>query len=79
MKAIEFETQTRKGIIKIPKEYKELANAYVKIIILAEERDVKLEKKRKIKQLLKKIKTKKIFETIVNPSIWQKELRGEWK
>lgn len=79
MKAIEFETQTKKGIIKIPKKYKELANAFVKIIILTEERKFGVEKKREIKQLLKKIKTKNIFKTIYNPSDWQKDLRNEWK
>ncbi len=78
MKAIEFKAQAKNGIIKIPEEYKELANAFMRIIILTEE-EIGLEKKEKIKQLLEQIKIKNIFKTIDNPSDWQRNLRNEWE
>ena len=37
MKAIEFETQIEKGIIKVPKRYREFENNKVRIIVLTED------------------------------------------
>ena len=43
MKAIEFETQIEKGIIKIPKRYREFENNKARVIVLAEELPLKEE------------------------------------
>ena len=41
MQAYEFQTTAKDGYIEIPIEYKNICNAKVKVIILAEEKPVK--------------------------------------
>lgn len=79
MEAVEFEAFSDNGIIRIPEKYQKMANAKLKIILLRDEIEKGMEKKAKIKELIKEIKKNHIFEEIKNPEKWQEELRNEWK
>ena len=79
MKAIEFETKIKKGIINIPIRYKYLSNRYARIILLTNDLTDKINTKLNMKNLITKIQKREIFRTIKNPSQWQSELRNEWK
>ncbi|MBS4029681.1 MAG: hypothetical protein KGZ58_13720 [Ignavibacteriales bacterium] len=50
MKAIEFETQIEKGIIKVPKRYPEFENNKARVIVLAEEPTIIHEKHSQISE-----------------------------
>lgn len=39
MYAIEFETEIRDGVVKIPDQYARLKNAYARVVVLVEEGD----------------------------------------
>jgi len=76
---IEFETQVKDGIIKIPDQYKELENAFLKIKIQPQRIKSENNKKLMIKHLLERISRKNIFKNITNPDEWQRNLRDEWE
>lgn len=78
MYAVEFETYSKNGIIKIPSEYNDLANTKLKVIVL-KEHQFSLPNKEKIKMMFDKIKEKNVFHKIDDPIKWQKELRSEWE
>lgn len=81
MNALEFSTKIEKGLIKIPHEYKELDNSFVRIIILSDS-DALIEtssKKERLKMAFKNLQKVKSLSDIENPSDWQKALRDEWK
>ena len=83
MLAVEFETQARNGMIKIPEEYRQLADGDLKIIILKHDKKPEPEisnqwKNFHMKNLLMQIREKGIFQTIDDPVEWQRTIRDEW-
>jgi len=79
MSTIEFEAQVKNGIIKIPDQYKELENTFLKIKIQPRTMRSENNKKLMIKHLLERIITKNVFKNITNPDEWQRNLRDEWE
>ncbi|MCH8318592.1 MAG: hypothetical protein IIA88_08860 [Bacteroidetes bacterium] len=80
MKAIEFDTTAKNGIIKIPPEFSDFANSKIRIIILTKEENIEHKsKKEKLKSLFKQLEKKDIFRKIHDPVKWQKDLRNEWE
>jgi hypothetical protein len=77
MKAIEFITTPKNGIITMPREYSNVGNTQVKVIILIEDTESGHDIA-SINSLLSRIKQKNIFSGISNPSEWQREIRNEW-
>ncbi|MCP5052706.1 MAG: hypothetical protein GY940_36400 [bacterium] len=83
MVAVEFETYVRNGIIKVPDEYRGIAEGELKIIILKQEMQSEIPGKRNreisgMKELLKQIRDKDIFQSISDPLDWQRTIRDEW-
>lgn len=81
MEAVEFKTCAENGIIRIPEEYRKMAEGDVKIIILKQDNIPGLlgtGRHANIKRLLKKIQKKGIFQSIDNPVAWQRTIRDEW-
>jgi hypothetical protein len=84
MVAYEFEAHAKDGIIKIPEEYREIAEGTLKIIVLKQEQKPGTSKERQVKlsnmkKLLKQIRDKNIFQSIADPQEWQRTIRDEWK
>lgn len=79
MSTIEFEVQAKNGIIKIPDQYKELENAFLKIQIQPRSMTSENNRKLMIKHLLEKIIRKNVFKNITSPDQWQRDLRDEWE
>jgi len=79
MSVIEFETQVKNGIIKIPEKFKNLENAFLRIQIQPSRLKAENNRKLKIKHLLEIIITKNIFKNIASPEDWQRNLRNEWE
>lgn len=83
MQAVEFEVNAHNGIIKVPDQYRYIAEGDIKIVILkreyspetSENRDQKISE---MSKLLQVIKAKKIFQTIEDPMEWQNSIRDEW-
>lgn len=78
MKAIEFQTKIENGIIKMPFQYSDYANSYVRVIVLTPESEAKTGKKALLNAFFK-LQEKDIFKRITNPVKWQKQLRNEWE
>lgn len=79
MRIIEFEAQVKNGIIKIPDQYRELENAFLKIKIQPQTMKSENNKKLMIKHLLERIIKKNVFKKITSPDEWQRNLRDEWE
>lgn len=80
MNALEFSTRIEKGLIKVPSEFKNLENSFVRIIILSEENaDAAIDKKEKLSHAFKSLQKIKSLHSIENPGDWQKRLRDEWE
>lgn len=79
MSTIEFEAQVKNGIIRIPDQYKELENAFLKIKIQPRRMKSENNKKLMIKHLLERIIRKNVFKNITSPDEWQRNLRDEWE
>ena len=80
MKAIEFTTTIKNGIIRLPIKYKKFADSVVRIILLADEKKRKsISKKEKLEKLFAEATKKNIFKSIENPIEWQKKIRNEWE
>lgn len=80
MKAIEFTTTIKNGVIHIPEKYKKMTNRSARIIVLTEEENVSTNKQdiKAIETLLKNIKERKVFQEIKDPVSWQRSIRDEW-
>lgn len=78
MEALEFSTKIEQGTIRLPKEFEEYDNAFVRIIILSEKPPKFPTKKEKLRAALKKMQDADVFRGISNPVEWQKRLRNEW-
>ena len=79
MEALEFSTKIEHGTIRLPKQFEEYENAFVRIIILSDKPQNFSEKKEKLRILLKKMQQMDVFGKIKNPVEWQKQLRNEWE
>jgi hypothetical protein len=79
MEALEFSTKIEHGTIRLPKQFAEYENAFVRIIILSDKPRNFSEKKEKLRNILKKMQQKQLFSKITNPVEWQKQLRNEWE
>jgi len=80
MKAIEFTTTIKNGVIHIPEKYNKLTGRPARIIVLTDEENVSSSKQdvKAIKALLKTIKERKVFQEIKDPVSWQRSIRDEW-
>jgi hypothetical protein len=74
MEAVEFEVESKKGIIKIPPKYKSLYSKHLKLIVLFPHRKIASSANRKY-----------CFEDLVGRLEWmgdplaeQRKLRNEW-
>lgn len=85
----EFEATAENGVIRLPAEYPELANAQLRVLILSAEptperaaaaalaqRQARLARLRATQAELVKLNP---FRTITDPVAWQRELRDEWE
>lgn len=79
MNALEFTVRIEQGIIRLPKQYYEYENAQVRIIMLVETPQNQLSQREKLLITFNKMKQQRMFQSIENPTIWQKQLRDEWE
>ena len=79
MNALEFSTKIQEGLIHLPKQFQEYNNTNVRIIVLVESQPVQVSKKAKLLATFKKMQHRKMFVSIENPVLWQKQLRDEWE
>lgn len=78
--AIEFSGKIQHGAILLPKQFEAYDNRIVRVIVLLENSSFNLvEKKEKLRLLLEKMKSAKVFDQIKDPVSWQKKLRDEWE
>lgn len=83
MRAIEFKAKIKNGTIQIPEKHRKLADGLVRIIILTEETEADraiqpAQDMDAIQSILKKLRAKKVFQDINNPTAWQRSIREEW-
>ncbi len=87
--AAEFEATAENGIIRLPAEYPELANATLRVVVLSAEPTQEqaeaaalAQRKNRIARL-RATQTELVklnpFRTITDPVAWQRELRDEWE
>lgn len=80
MKAIEFETTIRRGIIHVPSYIKNMKNTQAKVILMVEDNS---ETGNYNKALLSKMITKAnkmgVFDEIKDSISWQKQQRNDWE
>ena len=74
MKAIEFTTEIRNGVIKMPSEHKQMTEDSARVIILTDEKKTSKagQDKETIRSILKELRTKNAFHKIEDPVAWQK-------
>lgn len=79
MEALEFSAKIEDGLIRLPKQFQEYQNAFVRIIILTENPvNHILSKKEKLKAIMLKMGEKNIFNKIPDAKEWQRTIRNEW-
>jgi len=80
MKAIEFETTIRDGLIRVPSSYRNMKNTQAKVIVMVDENH---ETENYDKKLLLKIFSKAnktgLFNEISNSVSWQQQQRNDWE
>lgn len=79
MNALEFSVQIEQGVIRLPLQYQAYNNAEARIIVLVKTPPVVRSQKERLAAIFTKMKQIKMFETIQNPTLWQKQLRNEWE
>ena len=79
MSAIEFSGKIKKGQILVPKKYSSFDNATVRVILQNEEFENSSSSKINFYATLNKMKRVKMFSSIENPVLFQKQLRDEWE
>jgi len=81
MLAVEFETHSKNGVIKMPSRYRDIAEENLRILILKQEKLENASNRQRslsgLKDLLKKIQDKNLFKGIENPLEWQRQIRDE--
>lgn len=80
MRAIEFTTKIRNGVVEIPLKYKQLVDKIARIIILTEDEAVQQisQDHNAIQLILEQLGDKKVFKDISDPVTWQRSIRNEW-
>jgi hypothetical protein len=78
MNAVEFSGKIKKGLIKVPKEFQD-SEEDVRVILLFDDAKKAMSKKDNLRNVLNKMKNEKMFATIDNPVLWQKQIRDEWE
>lgn len=78
MHALEFTSEIKDGIIKVPKAFIEKCKGKARIIVLQDVHESDEMKKEELSQILSKLKKLKAFAGISDPVKWQKEIRDEW-
>lgn len=79
MEALEFSTKIEQGMIRLPEQFHEYDNSFVRIIILSDKPRNFSTKKERLMTVLKAMQKKDIFSSITNPVEWQKQQRNEWE
>lgn len=80
MKAIEFETTIRHGLIHVPSHYKNMENTQAKVIVLVNESSESGNyDKILLLKMFRKANKVGLFNEIVDSVSWQKELRNDWE
>ena len=79
MNAIEFSSKIEKGKIIVPKKFKEYDNEDARIIMLFNEEKKDNANKENLLITLNKMKNERMFSSIQNPVLWQKQHRDEWE
>ncbi len=77
MKALEFQTYVKNGVIKIPDNYPLYNNRKVKVIMLLQE-EVSNDKE-ELLEAFREIQKLDVFSEINDTVEWQKQLRNEWE
>lgn len=80
MKAIEFETTIRRGLIHVPSHYKNMENTHAKVIVLVDENleEVNYDKALLLKMFGQASRTG-LFSEIFDSVSWQKLQRNDWE
>jgi hypothetical protein len=80
MRAIEFETTIRNGLIHVPPHFKNMKNTEAKVIVMVSEgiEECNYDKSSLLK-LLSKANKIGLFNDIVESVSWQKLQRNEWE
>jgi hypothetical protein len=79
MNAVEFSSKIEKGKIILPEEYKNYNDTSVRVIMLFDDTESVVSKKESLLFTLNKMKNEKMFTTIINPVLWQKQIRDDWE
>ena len=80
MRAIEFETTIRHGLIHIPSYYKNMKNTQAKVIVMVDE-DSEIENydRSSLIRILSKAHKTGLFNEIGDSVSWQKQQRNDWE
>jgi len=80
MKAIEFETTIRDGLIRVPSNYKNMKNTQAKVtVVFNENHETENYDKKLLLKMFSKANKSGIFNEIVDSVSWQKHQRNEWE
>jgi hypothetical protein len=80
MKAIEFETIIKHGLIHVPSNYKNMKNTQAKVIIMVEESpEIENYDKKLLLKMLSKASKSGLFNEMGDSVSWQKQQRNDWE
>ncbi len=80
MKAIEFETTIRRGLIHVPSNYKNMINTQAKVIVMVNEsNEAENYDKGLLLKMFGKANKTGIFNEINDSLSWQKQQRNDWE
>ncbi len=78
MSSVEFTTKIEHGVIHLPKEFEDYADAVAHVTVTLETSEDKKAKKERLFVAFKKAQEAGLFADIEDPVEWQKKLRDEW-
>lgn len=78
MNSLEFTTKIDHGVIHLPQEFEEFADAEAHVVITVTTPDEAAERKRNLLTSFRNIQKADIFRSIEDPSEWLRKLRNEW-
>ncbi len=80
MKAIEFETTIRDGLIRVPSSYRNMKNTQAKVIVMVDENhETENYDKKLLLKMFGKANKSGLFNEIVDSVSWQKQQRNDWE
>ncbi|MCF8370365.1 MAG: hypothetical protein K9H64_02005 [Bacteroidales bacterium] len=80
MKAIEFETTIKHGLIHIPPRYKSLKNTHAKVIVMVKENKADGNyDKTLFSEMIGKANKIGLFSEMIDSVSWQKQQRNKWE